>query len=412
MNSLLPLLIFMVATVVAWRSPRIGVWLTVLAIPAYVIKFTVGPIPTTLVEIILWGTAVGWLVRQPVVNLRALISSYRPLRWQLVLLAVGLVVGVAVSGDLRLSLGIVKGWFIDPILLYGLILVLLDRRSINLLVPLLLLSTLPISIMAIGQALTGHFITIDHRASAWFISANYLSLYLVPILLLGTSMLFDPGYRRPAPFYWIVSIPGLIALYFSYSYGGWLAMVAGGLVIGIWQFRHRWQFWVGSAAVALLAAATQITNERITRMFNFKLQSSASVRLQVWAADWLMVKEHWLTGIGLGRYPARYPEFVTRLFPTPLEPAMLHAHNVYLQFIINLGFIGLVAFGSLVVTFFRWVRHCQSHWATPLTAAMTALLVHGLVDTPYWKNDLSLVFWILLAIAAVAGRPKEFKAPL
>jgi hypothetical protein len=28
--------------------------------------------------------------------------------------------------------------------------------------------------------------------------------------------------------------------------------------------------------------------------------------------------------------------------------------------------------------------------------------VHGLVDSPYWKNDLSLEFWILAALEVVA----------
>ena len=29
-------------------------------------------------------------------------------------------------------------------------------------------------------------------------------------------------------------------------------------------------------------------------------------------------------------------------------------------------------------------------------------MVHGLVDSPYWKNDLSLEFWTLAAIEVVA----------
>jgi len=31
------------------------------------------------------------------------------------------------------------------------------------------------------------------------------------------------------------------------------------------------------------------------------------------------------------------------------------------------------------------------------------MVVHGLVDVPYWKNDLSLEFWVLLALSW-AGR--------
>ena len=31
-----------------------------------------------------------------------------------------------------------------------------------------------------------------------------------------------------------------------------------------------------------------------------------------------------------------------------------------------------------------------------LMATMVALLVHGLVDVPYFKNDLSVLFWLIV----------------
>ncbi|MBU1180368.1 hypothetical protein KJ885_05475, partial [Patescibacteria group bacterium] len=30
--------------------------------------------------------------------------------------------------------------------------------------------------------------------------------------------------------------------------------------------------------------------------------------------------------------------------------------------------------------------------------AMSALLIHGLVDVPYFKNDLSILFWIIFSM--------------
>ena len=30
--------------------------------------------------------------------------------------------------------------------------------------------------------------------------------------------------------------------------------------------------------------------------------------------------------------------------------------------------------------------------------ALVAVVIHGLIDVPYFKNDLSLEFWILLAL--------------
>ncbi len=408
MNSWLPLIIFIISVILGWRSPRVGVWLVVFAIPTYVIKLNIGPIPTTVVEVMLWGMFIGWLIPSPLARLKALVKTYSPLTIPLILILVGLVIGTIVSTDLRLSLGIVKGWFVSPILLYGMTLVMFERKQISSLVNALMLSALALSIVALYQVATGNFITVDHRASAWLASANYLSLYLVPILLVSTYWLLNSKSRLYQIWFWISFVLGALAVFFSFSYGGWLALIVGGLVLGIWQFRHRWQFWVGGGAIALIAAATQITSERVERMINIATQSSVSVRLQVWATDLLMAKEKWLTGIGLGQYPARYPEFVTRLYPKPLEAGMLHAHNLYLQFLLNLGIAGLAGFVWLVVKFFVFLKNCPASWAIPLTAAMVAILVHGLVDTPYWKNDLSYLFWIILALAAVNSRTKTF----
>ena len=37
---------------------------------------------------------------------------------------------------------------------------------------------------------------------------------------------------------------------------------------------------------------------------------------------------------------------------------------------------------------------------------MIYILAHGLVDTTYWKNDLSVVFWIIIGLMVVVKNDK------
>ncbi|TSC53324.1 MAG: hypothetical protein LiPW39_336 [Parcubacteria group bacterium LiPW_39] len=37
-------------------------------------------------------------------------------------------------------------------------------------------------------------------------------------------------------------------------------------------------------------------------------------------------------------------------------------------------------------------------------AVMVYILVHGLLDTTYWKNDLALIFWAIIALSYRAAR--------
>ena len=43
----------------------------------------------------------------------------------------------------------------------------------------------------------------------------------------------------------------------------------------------------------------------------------------------------------------------------------------------------------------------NSQMSIVLAASMTALLVHGLVDVQYFKNDLAIFFWMLVALSAI-----------
>jgi len=87
---------------------------------------------------------------------------------------------------------------------------------------------------------------------------------------------------------------------------------------------------------------------------------------------------------------------------------MLHAHNILLQFWINLGVTGVSGFIWLLVIWFSQVwRQVREYNIIAITvaAAMVALLVHGMLDVAYWKNDLSALFWIIFALGVtVHGR--------
>ena len=63
--------------------------------------------------------------------------------------------------------------------------------------------------------------------------------------------------------------------------------------------------------------------------------------------------------------------------------------------------------GVLILMPWRRLSNAQGIYVPVLWgvgAAFVVILVHGLVDSPYWKNDLSLEFWLLAALEMVALR--------
>jgi O-antigen ligase len=80
---------------------------------------------------------------------------------------------------------------------------------------------------------------------------------------------------------------------------------------------------------------------------------------------------------------------------------------------LNLGLLGLIAFTwILVVTFKRSAYHFKKFASTEINSApklrvlgmalLVSILVYGLFDTQFFKNDLSVLFWVIIAVIFVA----------
>ena len=392
---------------ISWRNLRWGIYLIPVLLPTYLWRLSIFGVPTTFLELTIYVITLIWLTkllrREAVWDGQA----WRSYQVPLILLGAGLLIGLTVSSYPTVSLGVIKGWFIDPLLIFGLLVSNLQKRTeVRQMILGLFISGSFLSLVAWYQVISGHFITIDQRASAFFTSANYLSLYLVPIIILSITLIDRSKWKNN---WWAVLGIGsmLVAMYFTYSYAGWLALfVAGAMLIWLFTANKRWLAGVGLVLAVFIVSQWHLP--KFQQMLDLVGRSSTHVRLQVWQTSLLMIKEHWSTGIGLGLFEQRYPEFANRLFHPPLELVMLHAHNLFLYFWINTGLVGLIGFLGILGMFF--IQIVQA-WRTrhdlivaSVGAAMLAILVHGLLDTPYWKNDLAAVFWIVVALGAILNR--------
>jgi O-antigen ligase len=88
----------------------------------------------------------------------------------------------------------------------------------------------------------------------------------------------------------------------------------------------------------------------------------------------------------------------------------LYPHNIFLNFGSELGIAGALLFTWIIIKYLfislksgrelTQTKNTDKYLAFGLAAAMIAILIHGLVDVPYFKNDLSVMFWIIIALGA------------
>src|SRR5437588_6965173 len=235
------------------------------------------------------------------------------------------------------------------------------------------------------------------RAQAWYPSANHLALMLGrawPFLL--AASLAASG-RRAA---WLLVPAGLVglALLLTFSTGGWLGGLAGGLAVIAVVSRRQLALRAGLAAALALGVVSGLAIGGLLPERLNPLRQTGGFRLDLWLSSLEMLRDHPLLGIGLDNFAYLYQQVYLRQGAAS-EPNLSHPHNWLLQFWLELGLLGLVAFVWLVWPFAREAVTARRSWIIAgAVGAMVDLLVHGLIDNSYFLVDLAFVFWLTLAL--------------
>ena len=194
------------------------------------------------------------------------------------------------------------------------------------------------------------------------------------------------------------------AVVLSDSLGGILTLVAFMGILGVYfvskRLRRREVFWnwMGTLLVlsgllgTLFLLGYSEKNARATDNPWVREAGTASVRICLWQGTYRLLKDNWLTGVGLSGFKESYAQFYATCDAEPLE----YPHNFTMTIWAELGLLGLISFYWILISIALSSQKVFSpliRWGIVLF--LTAIVTHGLVDIPYFKNDLSLIFWVI-----------------
>jgi len=135
---------------------------------------------------------------------------------------------------------------------------------------------------------------------------------------------------------------------------------------------------------------------------------SINSRLEIWQRAIDAVVMYPIIGIGPGTFKDFFPEDPDWSVPQP--------HNLYLAFVLQTGIIGFIGFILLLIWFFNTGFKLLKIQSSSLPVAsylllvmMVYILIHGLVDTTYWKNDLAVMFWMIIGMMAFIKTRSKIK---
>ena len=304
----------------------------------------------------------------------------------------------------RTTLGIWKGWVVAPMLYFAVLTqILKSQKDIEKILRMFVYSATLICLTAYVLGLFGEGVTIDLRLRGFYESANYLALYIVPAVLINIYFVLGRTYPIKKQDYIDLSTLVILvhSLFFTQSYAGIIGVFGA---LGLYAFYHMLQNpkqrkKIGLSLLALgltfiVIVLTQLNAPKFRQFLDWENRSSTSVRLEIYQTSLELVKKNPIIGVGPGLFQANYQiQALETLGHAPLEWNMPHSHNIFIGFWLNAGLIGLIAFIFILV-------FCHKPFTYPLIA-LWGIIIHGLFDMPFWKNDLAMIFWLIIASVLV-----------
>lgn len=394
---------------------KIPIFLVFLLFPLAQERLVVFGVPIYTLEFLVMFSGIAFLSSLWKGSITLKRISKGPL-WGAVLLLAGAVITLLANGIDEQGLGAFKSWICFPIafafLAYQGISAPHERRMAILLwfAGVFLVSFAALFIPDLSAE------TYDGRLRSFFPSPNHLAMFLVPGAVIGSfflsrgvsdlskkgklSGLLMMGFALPVV---------ILALIKTESLGGMVAFVSAAAAFLAVAF---FQPLTTRRAVPLFFLAVVAVFGCIALSVDWKTLASGEVRTSlgsramIWNTSLSLIAEYPIAGIGMRSFEEQYLALQPS-FPLYLEWSVPHPHNILLAFWLFTGVVGLIGF--LVLSFFVLIsilRRLSSDIDTEerrfhglVLALFVAFLVQGLVDTPYFRNDLSFFFWAIIALS-------------
>ncbi|HEU5097398.1 MAG TPA: O-antigen ligase family protein [Roseiflexaceae bacterium] len=271
----------------------------------------------------------------------------------------------------------------------------------------------PASFAASAGALGGM-----RRITSVYGNPNNLALYLGRVWPLAAALaIVDQGrrtndQRRQMLVFGFSAVVCLIGLLLSLSRGAWLGASVALIILIIPAARRRF----GRRLLPGILTAGSVLAAAILVIFALRgglLGGSSNVRILFWQESLKLLDQHpW--GVGLDQFfyyhhPAYGRSQIDPALANTQERYARQPHNLIFELWLNLGPLGVLAFGWLLA---RWLGHALATLRAPADAgtaaiargaiaAVAAALVHGLVDSFYFWPAIAIAFWLLLGVCAL-----------
>ncbi len=328
----------------------------------------------------------------------------------------------------------VLDWGAGFIIFFLALMCLRDRRSIFPMLFCLFCSLVLIALLGAGQYLLSIDWVAQHASpAATFGNKNMNGEFLILTWILGVGLFINSRQPVASWFYALGSAFALAALFYGRTRGSWfswiveMVILAALLVYFKYGLVHKYNWGLPKilALVAFFVATVTLVNttpqffvsnvpvleentggidkstnprggavqaqspSELVESAKKSYEQSKNQRLIMWRNSYNMFKDYWFLGVGIGNWMVYYPKYQESY---AVDPALrgetlfhINAHNDYVEFICELGLVGLLLM--------LWVAF----------AVLIGIVRVFSFKSELRKEDQVMVMTVVVAILGIAG---------
>ncbi|MDD5749409.1 MAG: O-antigen ligase family protein [Patescibacteria group bacterium] len=422
MSLLLAFIFLGIFVYLSWRNLVWGAGLTIAFLPAYLWRLEIFSLPTTFLELMILSLFVIFLLKdgrwQSInfslqSNQRNLLS--KPWRFLLLLWLLASVLALVVNPSYG-ALGLWRAYFLEPMMFFIVLLYSVRSRAD---LKIIIAAGGFLIFWLFGATLYQKFFQWNYlpnwpgRMSAVFPYPNALGLLAAPWAGFFSVFWLYQKKSRYSYLFIILFFLAVVLVFLAKSKGAMLAIVI--FLFFYLILAKKVRKWGQPVALLFILAAFLFFNagtylkKSLLELGSPQIDLSASsleIRSDQWQETFAMLKDNFWLGAGLDGYQAAMRPY----HQTPWLEIYLYPHNIFLNFWSELGFFGLLVFLCMVfyISHFLYLLLKEKNpLAWPLLLSWLIWFGHGLADVPYFKNDLSILFFLLLFLTLWAKDNRE-----
>jgi O-antigen ligase len=245
-----------------------------------------------------------------------------------------------------------------------------------------------------------------------FVNRNHFAGFIGMIIPFGLALSMWSQDKAKKFIYMFVTVIMTLGLFFSLSRGGIISFIISALFFVIFvvakRSSSRYRIVMGIFISLFVSYLIYFGMTPILDRFTYA-DVSMGQRAYVWEGMMTAARDFSIVGSGLGTFPyishIYHPEGVVRYFD--------HAHNDYLEFVIDTGVTGLVLLIALCVTYLRdvmrsrWWKGRHFYFIPAGISSIVYITVHSMVDFNLHIPSNAIMFSVILGL--VCGRANGIK---